>query len=79
MFASYMSDHFRIVYVRAYCSIYVKIVLIMKDGGFADKSIGWMCPGWSPLSVWSNAKLFVLLRPGIIMYLRCVNHLKTNV
>ena len=43
MFASYMSDHFRIVYVRAYCSICVKIVLIMKDDGFADESVGWTC------------------------------------
>ena len=43
MFASYMSDHFRIVYVRAYCSIYVKIVLIMKDDGFADENVGWTC------------------------------------
>ena len=43
MFASYMSDHFRIVYVRAYCSIYVKIVLIMKDEGFAYENVGWTC------------------------------------
>ena len=43
MFASHMSDHFRIVYVRAYCSIYVKIVLIMKDDGFADEKVGWTC------------------------------------
>ena len=43
MFASYMSDHFRIVYVRGYCSIYVKIVLIMKDDGFADENVGWTC------------------------------------
>ena len=40
MFASYISDHCGIVYVRAYCSIYVKIVLIMKDDGFADESVG---------------------------------------
>ena len=38
-----LSDHFRIVYVRAYCSIYVKIVLIMKDEGFADENVGWAC------------------------------------
>ena len=43
MFASYMSDHFRIVYVRVYCRIYVKIVLKMKDGGFADENVGWTC------------------------------------
>ena len=43
MFASYMSVHFGIVYVRADCSIYVKIVLIMKDDGFADENVGWMC------------------------------------
>ena len=42
---------FCIVYVRAYCSIYVKIVLIMKDDGFADEKVGWTClpstPEWS--------------------------------
>ena len=38
-----MSDHFRIVYVRAYCSIYVKSVLIMKDDGFVDENVGWTC------------------------------------
>ena len=38
MFASYMSDHFQVVYVRAYCSIYVKTVLIMKDDGLADEN-----------------------------------------
>ena len=43
MFALYMSDHFRIVYVRAYCSNYVKIVLIMKDEGFADENVGCTC------------------------------------
>ena len=43
MFASCMADYFRIVYVRVYCSIYVKIVLIMKDDGFADENIGWRC------------------------------------
>ena len=43
IFASYMSDHFRIIYVRAYCSTYVKIVLIMKDDGFADENVGWTC------------------------------------
>ena len=43
MFVSYMSDHFRIMYVRAYCSIYVKIVLIIKDDGFADENVGWTC------------------------------------
>ena len=43
MFAPYMSDHFRILYVRAYCSIYVKIVLIIKDDGFADENVGWTC------------------------------------
>ena len=43
MFASHMSDHFRMVYVRAYCSVYVKIVLIMKDDGFADENVGWTC------------------------------------
>ena len=43
MFASYLSDHFRIVYVKAYCSIYVKIVLIMKDDSFADENVGWTC------------------------------------
>ena len=48
MFASYMSDHFRIVYVRAYCSIYVKIVFIMKDDGFADENIGLACSPSTP-------------------------------
>ena len=43
MFASYMSDHFRIVYVRAYCSIYFKIVRIIKDDGFADENVDWTC------------------------------------
>ena len=43
MFASYMSDHFRFVYLRAYCSIYVKIVLIMKDDGFADENVALTC------------------------------------
>ena len=43
MFALYMSDHFCIVYVRAYCSIYIKLVLIMKDDSFADENIGWTC------------------------------------
>ena len=33
----------RIIYVRAYCSIYVKIVLIMKDDSFADENVGWTC------------------------------------
>ena len=33
----------RIVYVRAYCRIYIKIALIMKDGGFADKNVGRTC------------------------------------
>ena len=32
-----------IVYVKAYCSIYVKIALTMKDGGFADENVGWTC------------------------------------
>ena len=41
MFASYCQAIF--VYVRAYCSIYVKIVLILKDDGFADENIGWTC------------------------------------
>ena len=46
MFVSYMSDHFRIVYVIAYCIFYVKIVLIMKDDGFTDENVGWTClPG----------------------------------
>ena len=39
----YMSDHFRIVYVRASCSIYFKIVLTMKDVGVADENGGWTC------------------------------------
>ena len=43
MFASYMSDHFCIVYFRAYCSNHVKIILIMKDDGFADENVGWTC------------------------------------
>ena len=38
-----MSDHFCIVYVGAYCRIYVKCVLIMKDDGFTDEYIGWTC------------------------------------
>ena len=31
----------RIVYVRAYCRIFVRIVLIMKDDGLADENVGW--------------------------------------
>ena len=38
-----MLDHFRIVYIIAYCSIYVKVVLLMKDGGFAHENVGWTC------------------------------------
>ena len=33
----------RIVYVRALCSTYVKIVLIMKDDGIADEDVCWTC------------------------------------
>ena len=45
MFASGIWTHpdVRIVYVKAYCSIYVKIALTMKDGGFADENVGWTC------------------------------------
>ena len=48
MFASYMSAHFCIVYFIAFCSIYVKIVLIMKDAGFADENEGWTCLSSTP-------------------------------
>ena len=51
-FASGIRIHpdIRIVYVRpfshrvchrAYCSFFVKIVLIMKDDGFSDENAGW--------------------------------------
>ena len=41
-----MSAHYRIVYIRAYCSSYVKIVLIMKNDGLAYENVGWTClPG----------------------------------
>ena len=30
-------------YVRVYCSISVKIIIIMKDEGFVDENVGWMC------------------------------------
>ena len=49
MFASGIQIHpadVRIVYVRPFShpicqSIYVKIVLIMKDDGLADENVGW--------------------------------------
>ena len=31
------------LYVRVYCSISVKIIIIMKDDGFVDENVGWTC------------------------------------
>ena len=44
-----MSDQLCIVYVIAYCSIYIQIVLIMKDDGFADENVGWTCLPSTPV------------------------------
>ena len=71
MFASYRSDHFRIVYVRAYCGIYVKILLITKDDGFADEIVGWMCLPSTPEQS-ERFKIDVNIISIITSYMSCI-------